>query len=155
PGPVERVTLGGVFFQRFAIRSDGLFQFPGSALALPEPEERNAQVVLDHGPVARDALARSFLQRLAISNDSLFQPCRSALALPERDPLFAEVALVLRPGSRPPPLALFLNPKFVRGRGPVGRVALAGPFLQGLAIGNNRLFQLRRSGLTLPETGKC
>ena len=27
PGPVERVPLGGVFLQRFAIRSDGLFQF--------------------------------------------------------------------------------------------------------------------------------
>ncbi len=82
-GPVERVPLGGVLVQRFAIRSDGLFQFPGSALALPEPEEHNAQVVLGHGPVARDALARFFLQRLAISNDGLFQPCRSALALPK------------------------------------------------------------------------
>src|SRR5215510_9026727 len=98
PGPLERVTLRGVFFQRFAIRSDGLFQFPGSALALPEPEERDAQVVLGHGPVAREALARSFLQRLAISNDSLFQPCRSALALPEAEQRIAQVALGLSPG---------------------------------------------------------
>src|SRR5262245_54044210 len=130
PGPVERVTLAGVFFQRFAIRSDGLFQFPGSALALPEPEERNAQVVLDHGPVARDALARSFLQRLAISNDSLFQPCRSALALPEAEQRIAQVALGLSPG---------------------GRDSLAGLFLQRLAISNDSLFQPCRSALALPE----
>jgi len=38
PRPVERVPLGGVFLQCFAISSDGLFQFPGSALALSEPE---------------------------------------------------------------------------------------------------------------------
>src|SRR5262245_5577453 len=83
PGPVERVPLGTVFLQRLAVGADGLFQLCCSALALPEPEERNAQVVLGHGPVARYALARCFLQRLAVGGDGLFQLCCSALALPE------------------------------------------------------------------------
>src|SRR5256885_939306 len=83
PGPVERVTLGGVFLQRFAIRSDGLFQFPSSALAFPEPEEHNPQIVLGLSPVERYSLPGLLLQRLAKDSYGLFEFLCPALALPE------------------------------------------------------------------------
>src|SRR6266566_182380 len=45
--------------------------------------------------------------------------------------------------------------QIVLRRGPLARLALAGPFLQRLTESGGRLFELRRSTLALSEAHKC
>src|SRR2546430_77958 len=100
PGPVERVTLGGVFLQRFAIGGDRLFELRRSALTLPETGKRIAQIALGLRPVERHSFLGLLLQRLAVGGDGLFQPCRSALALPKAPKGKPQIVLGLSPGER-------------------------------------------------------
>ena len=79
-------------------------------------------------PLSRSPSLKSAMPRLF-----LFQLCRSAFALPEPPKGSSQIAL---------------------GLGPVEWHSLAGPFLQGIAIGSNCLFQLPRPTLMLSETGK-
>jgi len=75
-----------------------------------------------------------FFQHLAIGGDSLFEFRRPALAAPKVKKRVAQI--VLR-------------------RGPLARLALAGPFLQRLTKGGGGLFELRRPALALSEAQKC
>src|SRR5258708_38922105 len=68
-----------------------------------------------------------------MGDNGLFEPRRPALALSEGGKRMAQIVL---------------------GRGPLERHALAGPFLQRLAIASDGLVKLRRSGLALPQSPK-
>src|SRR5262249_49954936 len=81
PGPFERHTLAGLFFQPLAIGGDSLFEFRRPALAAPKVKKHVAQIVLRRGPLARLALAGPFLQRLTKGGGGLFELRRPALAL--------------------------------------------------------------------------
>ena len=66
-------TCARVFPQRVAIGRDRLVEPRRAALALAEPPQRKAEIVLGHRPVERHALKRQLLKRLAIGRDRLVE----------------------------------------------------------------------------------
>jgi hypothetical protein len=56
-GPFKRLLLAGEFLQRLPIGSDGFFNLRRFSLALPEREERGAQIDQRLSPFGRYSLA--------------------------------------------------------------------------------------------------